>query len=282
MNPQQNPFKTDFKEKNLHDDFIGEKLNKKPWLSRRNIILASAVGTFLVIFIVIPLFIFSLVRNTSPNIPLGQFRRMTDVQIRDEVEESTFIISANSAEVTLRESLINQFIYNYILESVNPNYRQRTLCETAACQYVYYEFHSDNMERLLIGIQGIWVRIEGERLFVHLAVDYDDAIRLSTIIIMEIQITNNLNELRADVVRVHLDRLRVPQFVLNQVIDLVADQIEIELMYPYEGNVDVDFRNLSLSILQRNMRNLNDYSQFQVDDVIVKDGGIIFVTRFSE
>lgn len=282
MSQNKNPFKNEFLEKNLQDDFAGEKLAKKPLISRKFIVFGSAVGILLLIFLIIPLILFSLARNISPNIPTDQFVRQSDIQLQVELEDSTFLISANSAEVTLRESFLNQFIFNYIFTNENSLYRQRTLCESDPCKYIYHEYNADDIERLLIGIRAIWVTIENERLFVHIALDYDDIIRLSTVIIMEVEITNNLNELRADVKSIRLNRLRVPQNIIRQVLDVVAENVDVQLAFPYDGNVNINLQELSVSILQRNMRNLNDFSQYQVDDVIIKDGGIIFITRFSQ
>jgi hypothetical protein len=282
QNPNQNPFKNEFLEKNLQDDFAGEKLAKKPFLSRKVIVLSSAIGTLLLIFVVIPLILLGLIRNDSPTIPNNAFVRLSPEALEIEVEESTFLISPNSAEITLRESFINQFIFNYIVENENGAYRQRTLCESDQCRYIYHEYHLDDLDRLLIGIKAIWITIEDERLFVHVAIDYDDVISLSTVLTLEVEVTNNLNELRADVTSVRLNRLRVPQVIINQILDVVAESASIELAFPYEGNVDINLNELSISILQRNMRKLNDFSQYQVDDVIIRDGGIIFITRFSE
>lgn len=281
MNQNKNPFKNEFLEKNLQDDFIGEKLAKKRFFSRKIIVLISAVSLIIIIFVITPLIILGLIRNENPNVPTSHFVRMTDLQLENEVEDSTFFITTSTAEVTLRESLINQFIYNYILTNENRLYRQRTLCETDECRYIYHEYHPEDRERILIGVKDAWVTIEDDRVFFNLAVDYDDVIKLSTVIIMEIEITNNLNELKAQIVSIKLNRLRLPQTIVNQIIDVVGSNIEIELAEPYEGTLDINLNTLSISILQRNMRNLNDYSQYQVDDVIIKDGGIIFITKFS-
>jgi len=282
MNQNPNPFKNEFLEKNLQDDFAGEKLAKKKFLSRKVIVIISALGLFLTLFIIVPLILLGLARNESPNIPSNAFVRLSPLQIDNEVEDSTFLINANSAEITLRESFINQFIYNYIVDNENRFYRERTLCESDACEYIYHDYHLDDRERLLIGIKAIWVNIENEKVIINVAVDYDDIIQLSTVLVLEVEITNNLNELRADVTRVKLDRLRVPQAIIRQILGVVSDNLTVNLAFPYEGNVEVNIEDLSISILQRNMRNLNDFSQYQVDDVVIQEGGIIFITRFSE
>lgn len=281
MIQNKNSFKNEFLEKNLQDDFIGEKLSKKRFFSRKIIVLISAVSLILIIFVITPLIILGLIRNENPNVPTSQLMKMTDLQLENEVENSTFFITAITAEVTLRESLINQFIFNYILTNENRLYRQRTLCETDECRYIYHEYHPEDRERILVGVKDAWVTIKDDRVFFNLAVDYDDAIKLSTVIIMEIEITNNLNELKAQIVSIKLNRLRLPQTIVNQIIDAVGSNIEIKLAEPYEDTLDINLNTLSISILQRNMRHLNDYSQYQVDDVIIKDGGIIFITKFS-
>lgn len=280
MNQNDPNFNNAFSNPDPTDDYIAEEIYPKtPRVSRKWKISLIALGVFLLIFVVTPGFVYLRASNTSPNIPTEDFEPMSQFELDREIDSSSLWLEDNSlVERTLRQSLINRYLYNYIQANVNPMYDPNSQCELAQCEYLYHELHETG--DLLIGVKGIWVEFDEDQFYINAAIDYNDLISISTVARFEVEINFNIDRINLDIVDFKLDNYNVPNFVLNQIKTSLSENLELELPPAYERYLDVDLAELNATMRQADLRHVLDSGNARIEAIDVVDGGIIFIIRY--
>ena len=279
MKPENSAFTNAFEHPNPNDDFQAEKNHKKPpKIPRKWKIILIFFGVIILIFGIIPGTIYLRASNNSPDIPTEDFEIINQFQLENEVASSVVLLEPMLEEITLRQSLVNRYIYSFIRVNQNSMYDPDSTCQLNACQYLYHEL--DEEGELLIGVKAIWVEFEDEQIFVNAAIDYNDLISISTVARFEAEINFNIDRINLEVVDFKLDNFNVPGFVLNQIQQSLSENLTINLPEAFDGYLDVDLANLSGSVRQADLRYVLESTPARIEAINVVDGGVIIVIRY--
>ena len=271
-----------FTDVNPNDDFVATKPPKKPSkMSRKWKIIGAAIAIFVFIFGIIPATVYIRASNNNPDIPIENFEMMSQFQFENEVANSIVILEQNPIleEFTFRESLINQYIYNFVRVNVNSLYNPTSQCELDQCRYLYSEV--DENDELLIGVKAVWVEFTGGQMFINVAIDYNDIITISTVARFEAEINFNIDRLELEIVDFKLDNFNVPNFVLNQIKDSLASNLVVQLPESFAEYVTIDLANLNATLRQSDLRYVLDTVPARIESIQIVDGGMIILIRYN-
>lgn len=271
-----------FTDANPNDDFIETIPPKKPSkISRKWKIIGAAIAVFVLIFGIIPATAYIRASNNNPDIPTENFEMMSQFQFENEVANSIVILERSPVleELTLRESLINQYIYNFVRVNVNQLYDPTSQCELDQCRYLYSEVNE--ADELLIGVKAVWVEFTDGQMFINVAIDYNDIVTISTVAKFEAEINFNIDRMELEIVDFKLDNFNVPNFVLNQIKESLSTNLILQLPEAFADYLTVDLANLTATLRQTDLRYVLDTPPARVESIQIVDGGMIVLIRYN-
>lgn len=279
MNSNKPPFENAFTQPDPNDDFVVESLPpKKPRFSRKWKIILISLSVFVFIFGILPGFIYLRASNANPAIPLEDFERISQFQLETEIANNIIRPEPNVEEITLPQSLMNRYIFSFVQTNVNQMYDPNSACELNQCQYLYHELNEAG--DILIGVKAVWLEIENDAVFINVALDYDDLIKISTVARFEANIQFNIDRINLEITDFKLDNYNVPNFVLNQIRNSLQENLVLELPPSFDAYVDVNVATLNASLRQADLRYVLDTGPARIESIQVVDGGIIFLIRY--
>ena len=269
---------TEFNEFDPLNDFNEEDV-KSPLKKRLN--LKKLIKRIILISILLsPLLLFVLVQNTSPDIPYGNFVQISESELFNEIDDSTFAIGSNMIEITFLESFINQIIYSSVKEQLNSDYNPLLMCQSLDCEYVIHQLNND--DEFIFGIKAIWVRFKENKVFVNAALDVQGPILIQTVVSAELNVNHNLNEVEISLNRIRLNHLPIPNIIISVAQRFIPKGISLELPDPFDSAIDIDLDDLRVVLNQRNVSDLVPYLRARIDSVEIREKGAVVRIRYGD
>ena len=279
MNSNKPPYENAFTQPDPNEDFVVESRPlKRPRFSRKWKIILILLSIFVFIFVILPGFIYLRASNANPAIPFEDFERISQFQFETEIANNIIQPEPNVEEITLPQGLLNRYIFSYVQTNVNQMYDPNSACELNECQYLYHELNEAG--DILIGVKAVWLEIENDAVFINVALDYNDLIRINTVARFEANIQFNIDRINLEITDFKLDNYNVPNFVIDQILNNLQENLVLELPPRFDAYVDVSVSTLNASLRQADLRYVLESSPARIESIQVVDGGIIILIRY--
>lgn len=280
MNSKDPNFNNAFSNPDPKDDnVIDSYTEKKPKLSRKVKIILISIGVFVLIFGIIPISIYGRASNSNPDIPFDSFESMNSFQFENAIYNSIINPEPNVEELTMRQSLLNSYIYSFIQTNVNELYNPTSQCDLENCQYLYHELNED--DEILIGVKAIWVEFEQDKIFINAAIDYNDVIRISTVARFEAELTYNIDRIKFEIVDFKLDKFNVPNFIVNQITESLSENLELQLPELFDPYINIDVPNLTATLKQSDLTPILEAPRVRIESIQIVEGGMVVLIRYG-
>lgn len=181
----------------------------------------------------------------SPSIPIDAYEYMpTGTLLTTKIEDTVSSLQAGELIVDLDEQFINQFLYSYFVESINPDYDPGSSCESEAC-----EFLVSNSDQPIgtIGVTGIWVRLLDNVISVNVGLR-TVGIPFQTSVRFDFEVIDNPDVFEINYSRLQVGNIPLPAFVVRPIINAILNETDVS-QTTFGGNgIELDVQALSLVI----------------------------------
>lgn len=181
----------------------------------------------------------------SPSIPLEAYEYMpTGTLLTTKIEDTVSSLQAGELIVDLDEQFINQFLYSYFVESINPDYDPGSSCESEAC-----EFLVSNSDQSVgtIGVTGIWVRLLDNVISVNVGLR-TVGVPFQTSVRFDFEVIDNPDAFEINYSRLQVGNIPLPAFVVRPIINAILSETDVS-QTTFGGNgVELDVQALTLVI----------------------------------
>lgn len=181
----------------------------------------------------------------SPAIPIDAYEYMpTSTLLATQIEDTVSTLQAGQLMVELDEQFINQFLYSYYVETINPDYAPGSSCETEAC-----EFLVSNSDQAIgtVGVTGIWVRLLDDVISVNVGLR-TVGIPFQTRVRFDFEVIDNPDVFEINYSRLQVGNIPLPAFAVRPIINAILDESDVS-QTTFGGNgVELDVQALSLVI----------------------------------
>jgi hypothetical protein len=181
----------------------------------------------------------------SPSIPIDAYEYMpTDTLLATQIEDTVSSLQAGQLMVELDEQFINQFLYSYFVESINPDYDPGSSCESEAC-----EFLVSNSDQPIgtVGVTGIWVRLFDNVISVNVGLR-TVGIPFQTRVRFDFEVIDNPDVFEINYSRLQVGNVPLPAFVVRPIINAILGESDVS-QTTFGGNgIELDVQALSLTV----------------------------------
>ena len=181
----------------------------------------------------------------SPSIPIDAYEYMpTDTLLATQIEDTVSSLQAGQLMVELDEQFINQFLYSYFVESINPDYDPGSSCESEAC-----EFLVSNSDQPIgtVGVTGIWVRLFDNVISVNVGLR-TVGIPFQTRVRFDFEVIDNPDVFEINYSRLQVGNIPLPAFVVRPIINAILGESDAS-QTTFGGNgIELDVQALSLTV----------------------------------
>ena len=181
----------------------------------------------------------------SPSIPIDAYEYMpTDTLLATQIEDTVSSLQAGQLMVELDEQFINQFLYSYFVESINPDYDPGSSCESEAC-----EFLVSNSDQPIgtVGVTGIWVRLLDNVISVNVGLR-TVGIPFQTRVRFDFEVIDNPDVFEINYSRLQVGNIPLPAFVVRPIINAILGESDAS-QTTFGGNgIELDVQALSLTV----------------------------------
>jgi hypothetical protein len=181
----------------------------------------------------------------SPSIPIDAYEYMpTDTLLATQIEDTVSSLQAGQLMVELDEQFINQFLYSYFVESINPDYDPGSSCESEAC-----EFLVSNSDQPIgtVGVTGIWVRLFNNVISVNVGLR-TVGIPFQTRVRFDFEVIDNPDVFEINYSRLQVGNVPLPAFVVRPIINAILGESDVS-QTTFGGNgIELDVQALSLTV----------------------------------
>ena len=181
----------------------------------------------------------------SPSIPIDAYEYMpTSTLLTTQIEDTVSSLQAGQLMVELDEQFINQFLYSYFVESINPDYDPGSSCESEAC-----EFLVSNSDQPIgtVGVTGIWVRLLDNVISVNVGLR-TVGIPFQTRVRFDFEVIDNPDVFEINYSRLQVGNVPLPAFVVRPIINAILGESDVS-QTTFGGNgIELDVQALSLTV----------------------------------
>ena len=181
----------------------------------------------------------------SPSIPIDAYEYMpTSTLLATQIEDTVSSLQAGQLMVELDEQFINQFLYSYFVESINPDYDPGSSCESEAC-----EFLVSNSDQPIgtVGVTGIWVRLLDNVISVNVGLR-TVGIPFQTRVRFDFEVIDNPDVFEINYSRLQVGNIPLPAFVVRPIINAILGESDAS-QTTFGGNgIELDVQALSLTV----------------------------------
>jgi hypothetical protein len=181
----------------------------------------------------------------SPSIPIDAYEYMpTSTLLATQIEDTVSSLQAGQLMVELDEQFINQFLYSYFVESINPDYDPGSSCESEAC-----EFLVSNSDQPIgtVGVTGIWVRLFDNVISVNVGLR-TVGIPFQTRVRFDFEVIDNPDVFEINYSRLQVGNVPLPAFVVRPIINAILGESDVS-QTTFGGNgIELDVQALSLTV----------------------------------
>ncbi len=181
----------------------------------------------------------------SPSIPIDAYEYMpTDTLLATQIEDTVSSLQAGQLMVELDEQFINQFLYSYFVESINPDYDPGSSCESESC-----EFLVSNSDQPIgtVGVTGIWVRLLDNVISVNVGLR-TVGIPFQTRVRFDFEVIDNPDVFEINYSRLQVGNIPLPAFVVRPIINAILGESDAS-QTTFGGNgIELDVQALSLTV----------------------------------
>ena len=186
--------------------------------------MIKALLALIVSIVSLPLIGILMLFDFSPAIPLDAYEYLpSDTMVATRLQTTLTTLQAGQLVVELDETFINQLLYSYFVEQINPDYAPGAACNTVACEFLV---SNSDIEIGTVGITGIWVRLFDDVVSINvglrtLGIPFQTRVRL------DFEVIDNAEVFEIKYSRLQLGNIPLPAFVIRPIIDAVLTQSNV-------------------------------------------------------
>ena len=210
----------------------------------------------------------------SPAIPIDAYEYMpTSTLLTTQIEDTVSTLQAGQLMVELDERFINQLLYSYYVETINPDYAPGSSCESEAC-----EFLVSNSDQPIgtVGVTGIWLRLLDDVISVNVGLR-TVGIPFQTRVRFDFEVIDNPDVFEINYSRLQVGNIPLPAFAVRPIINAILNESDVSQTTFGPVGIELDVQSLSLAI-DKNLlieESLSDQAAFFAS-LIVKEELIRF------
>ncbi len=203
-----------------------------------------------------------------PNIPVDTYEYVpTDLLLAQQIQASVTTLQSGELAIDMQEQFINQLLYSYFVENVNPSYAPGRNCNSDSCNVLV----SNENDDIGVAITGIWVRLRDDIISVNVGIR-STGIPFQSRVRLDFEVTDNPDLFEIKYARLQLGNIPLPAFAIQPIVNAIINESNVESTLLGGDGVVLDLETLSLQINKQTL----------VDNVLSDDVAFIASLLFEE